>query len=580
MIKTWTYLKPDIRKVKTIQNALKCHEIIAKILVNRGIHQSANALSYINTSPLNMRDPFSLKDMMKAAERTAVAIKSREKILIFGDYDADGVTSITILHDFLVRCGSDVTFYIPHRMNEGYGLKAAHIRQFQSNLAPSLIITVDCGMASHDAALEVKKSEIDLIITDHHASGETIPEAFAIINPKQSECQSGLSHLAGVGVVFYFLMALRKHLRDINFFIDRPEPNLKQMCDLVAIGTMADMVPLIDENRIIVHTGLEVLRSRGRKGLQAIVSLSGINGDELTAEDIAFKIAPRLNSAGRIGHANIALNLLLETDDKQAMAIARQIEEMNAKRKELEDNIFDQVESYIDRHPNETYRSIVLSSNYWHLGVLGIVCSRLANKYYKPVILVSLDTAKGTGSGRSIPGLNLFKILSMCKNDLLQFGGHQMATGLTISPDKIQSFKYHFDQIIEENHAKEKLIPKLCIDAELDFSDITETLIDQIETLQPFGEENPEPVFSSRNILIQNTSDIGKHHKRFTLFQKNGKSDKKLNAICFNYSYPNSKNDKFDQIAYSIKWNRWKGQKTAQLVIADFKKISCNLLKE
>lgn len=579
MEKIWRYPTPDPKQVREVQRAVACHEMIAKILVNRGIYPASRLTAFLSEALDQIQDPFSFKDMEQAVRRTAHAIMDHEKILIFGDYDADGITSIVILKEFLSQCGVEAKSYIPHRMDEGYGMKAHHIERFLENKpAPSLIITVDCGISSMDAATKAKESGIDLIITDHHTPLEQIPDALAVVNPKQPECQSGLSHLAGVGVTFYFLLALRKFLREASFFKGRKEPNMKKMCDMVAIGTVADMVPLTGENRLLVKIGLGVLKQSERAGVRALLTLSGATAESLSAEDIAFRIAPRLNSAGRMEHAQAALDLLLETDETRALSMAKEIEACNTARKEMETRIFEQVESYMENHPEETARSIILASNYWHLGVLGIVCSRLSNKYFKPAILVSLDADKGTGSGRSVPGVNLFNALSRCREELIQFGGHQMATGLTIEPEKIPSFKARFDQVLEEVLSAGPLFPSILIDVAIDFEDITESLIDQIEMLKPFGENNPEPLFSTGHIQIVNGGTVGNGHRRFTLAQKNGRSDKKMNAICFRSSVPSlSERDRFDEIAYTIKWNRWNGRKTVQLVIVDFKKTPCNL---
>ena len=572
MDKNWHFLTPDIVCVKRLRHTLGCEEAIARSLVNRGIHDPKHAQAHIHTSLNRLKPPFCLKDMDKAVERTARAIHENESILVFGDYDADGITATTILCGFLRECGAHVSSYLPHRINEGYGLKPRHIVHFKDNMRPDLLITVDCGTSSHDAVKEATAAGIDVIITDHHDAESSPPPAYAVLNPKQPGCTSGLAHLAGVGVAFYFIMALRKYLRDHHFFKNRPEPNLKQMCDLVAIGTLADMVPLVDENRIFIHTGVHVLKTATRHGLKALMHMAQITQEKLTAEDIAFKIAPRINSAGRIDHAQIAYDLLNDSNEGRCLKLAQHLETLNTRRKEMETGILDQIETYLQKKGTGHQRSIVLASNYWHLGVLGIVCSRLVNKYFKPAILISLQNDKGTGSGRSIPGIDLFQGVSRCKEDLLQFGGHQMAIGLSIASENVQSFRDRFEKLLSDTTTSDDFIPSLDIDAVLDFDDINDTLIDQLESLQPFGESHPEPVFVTRNIHIDHEKKIGDRHKRFVLRQKHGRSDKKFNAVFFNA--PPS--DDFDHIAYSIKWNRWNGQKTPQLVLTDIKKTPCN----
>lgn len=577
MQKDWLILKPDINLTQRISRILKCNLITASILANRGIKSAEQAFTFLNTSLDNLRSPFSIKDMDIAVDRISRAIENKEKILIFGDYDADGLTAIAVLMEFLNYCKANVCYYIPSRTEEGYGLKPDHITGFSKKNHIDLIITVDCGISSHDAAHAANKEGIDLIITDHHSVGSELPSAYSVINPKRTDCQSGLDHLAGVGVAFYLLIALRKSLREEGYWQNITEPNLKAMCSLVAIGTIADVVPLVAENRILSDIGIEMLRMGKNPGLNALMEISKIDISHIDSTDISFKLAPRLNSAGRISHSKIIIDLLTEKNPEKALKIAQSIDTLNIKRKEIETGIQSQIEHFLSNRNTTEKKSLILAGNNWHTGVLGIICSRLINKYHRPVILLSIKNGKGTGSGRSIPGFDLYRGLLTCSDNIEKFGGHKMAAGLTVKTENLKTFIEHFETTVSETTSEKHFIPKLKIDHQLNFSDVTENLVDELERLHPFGDGNSEPVFMADKIRIKSSFVIGNLHKRYVLYQKNGSEEKVINAIHFNGASENSRKEKFDQIAYKLKWNRWNGKKTIQIEILDVKNSSCNI---
>ncbi|WP_207679712.1 single-stranded-DNA-specific exonuclease RecJ [Desulfonema magnum] len=557
--------------MKKIRDILNCSPVVAAILANRNMLSESDILRFRNASLSNLRPPFSMKDMDVAVRRIYAAIKNNEKILIFGDYDADGVTATTVLLEFLRYTGADVSFYIPHRIKEGYSLQSGHISDYAVPNKIKLIITVDCGSKSHEAVKLAQDSGTDVIITDHHNISDGPPGAIAIVNPKRPDCDAGFNNLAGVGVAFFLLVCLRKYLREMNFWQNRSEPNLKNFCDLVAIGTVADVVPLVDENRILSKTGLEVISSGRRPGVNALIKACGISNNVVRTEDIAFRLGPRLNAAGRMGHAKTAVRLLTTDDAETAKQIARTLNQMNQKRQEIEKDMVEEILEYLKEYPHLLRQhSLVLSHPGWHEGVLGIVASKIVERYYRPVILISTRNGLGKGSGRSIPGIDLHAGLVACSDDLQFFGGHSMAAGLTIKADNVSQFQEHFETAVREASEPGDFLQTISIDYELDFDNISDELIDELESLAPYGEGNPEPLFIARNISVASSKIVGENHRRMTLRQQvSGRSTKAINAIHFNIDTDKGLRQHFDQMAFRLGWNRWNGRKTAQLIVEE-----------
>ncbi len=572
MKKHWHIFDPDPPKVKELSRRLNCHPVTAMVLMNRGIYTVAAARDFLSGSLNNIRPPFSLKDMNAAINRIYAAITGKEKILIFGDYDVDGVTATVILLNFLQYTGADVSYYIPHRVTEGYGIQPRHISRYARPHKIDLIITADCGSGSHQAVVAAKKSGIDMIITDHHTLSENIPPALAVINPKRRDCPAGLENLAGVGVAFFLLICLRAHLRDKGFWQERPEPNLKNYCDLVALGTIADMVPLVEENRILCKTGLKVIKKGRRPGLAALLEASGIQNDALDADDIAFRLAPRLNAAGRMDHAARSVELLTAKDMELAGKTAQTLELLNQKRRQLEKAIFGDIQRFLENNSSLLRRrSLVLSGQGWHAGVLGIVASRIVNAYYRPAILIATRDGMGMGSGRSVEGLNLYDALEACKAHLENFGGHSMAAGLKLREENITAFQNAFEGVIQHTSRPEDLIPSIRIDYELDFAAITDVLVDELEALMPFGAGNPEPLFMASNVTVVSSKIVGKNHRRLVLRQPSSLNSPVLHCIHFNVDSQASQKTNFSQMIFKLRWNRWKESKTTQLVIEDLR---------
>jgi single-stranded-DNA-specific exonuclease len=570
MKKEWQILQPDIHLVEKLCGMLNCHPAVASILINRNIFSTEDVSDFFNTSLNQLSPPFSIKDMDVAVDRILSAIERKEKILIFGDYDVDGITATTLVLEFLRSVDADVSYYIPHRIAEGFGLKKNHILDVAMPNGIHLIITVDCGSEGQDAVKAARNAGIDVIITDHHMISDTIPPAVAVVNPKRNDCPSGFRDLAGVGVAFYLLICLRKKLRDTNFWKDRPEPNLKNYCDLVALGTLADVVPLTRENRILTTAGINIIRLTRRPGLNALIEVCEINKHAIDTDDIVFYLAPRLNSAGRIDHASTAVELLGAKDIKTARTIAHSLNLLNQNRRSIENKILAEADDHLKNNPHLLRgNTLVLARQDWHLGILGIVASRLMKKYFRPVVLITTADGIGKGSARSIPEVNLHEGLSACADDLETFGGHSMAAGLKIKTENIDRFKKHFENIVGRMAKPADFIPKITIDYKLDFVNISDKLIDELESLKPFGIANLEPLFMTKKVHIVSSKCVGNHHMQMVLEQKIGKTIKTFNAIQFNVDTRIPLKGIFDRMAYRLRWNRWNGRKNAQIVIEE-----------
>jgi single-stranded-DNA-specific exonuclease len=561
-------LQPDERLVRSIQRKAGCLPVTAAVLANRGLSEEKALQAFLHPSLRMIERGMEMAGMKSAVPRIAQAVLSREKILVFGDYDADGITATALLHEFLLQCGADASYYIPHRLEEGYGLKPEHIREVASERGIGLVITVDCGSGSCEAVETACRCGIDVIVTDHHTIEET-PPAVAVINPQRGDCRARTDCLAGAGVAFILLVCLRKHLREQNFWTPGEEPNLKACCDLVALGTVADIVPMINENRILTKTGLSVINTSPRPGIRALIEVSGLKKPFLTAEDLAFRLAPRLNAAGRMAHAHQAVELLEASNMDDALRIAGSINECNVERQSVENRVHRRIIMHLSDKPELlSQNSLVLAGGDWHEGVLGIVASRLVQQYHKPVVLLAKNGAIAKGSARSIAGIDLYKAIAACSNRLLTFGGHPMAAGLSLSVENIEAFRKAFEQAVTGAAETTDLSPGIDIDASIDLAMISEQLADELERLAPFGPQNEEPLFAAKDIAVVKAFPIGQSHKRLFLRQGPG-SGKTIEAIWFNAPETCRKDARFAELVFRLRWNYWNGGKRMQLVITD-----------
>ncbi len=503
MKKTWN-IKPVNPAVQSaFSQELNISKITAQLLSNRGIDSLKEASEFITCSLSSCHDPFLMKGMDLAVERIKSAILRKEKILVYGDYDVDGMTAVTVLYTALKNLGGIVETYIPNRVEEGYGLNVGAIKKAERD-GVSLIVTVDCGIGSFTEIDHARAYKIDVIVTDHHEIvGSRLPAAYAIINPLQEGCKYPFKHLAGVGIAY----KLAKALYDGTSFL------AEDFLDLVSLGTIADIVPLKGENRILAKHGLDELNRRTRIGLEALAEASGLNGKEISSGHIGFILGPRINAMGRTGSPQKALDLLMASDKVEALKLAKMLNAENRNRQKIEAGILEEALAKVEREVNfKHHKVIVLGSENWHPGVIGIVASRIADRFYRPTILVSLGGKYGKGSGRSIDKFNLFDAILKCKDLLVGFGGHEGACGITIEKDKLDDFREMINSQKYEDAFDEIFSPQINIDMDIPLNDLTESIIGEIETLAPFGEENPRPVFSSRNLLVkEGTRQIGKN---------------------------------------------------------------------
>ncbi len=572
MNKQWIIHNPDFQIVRQITEEIRCHPVVSSLLAKRGLISTKDILDFLNPSLDQMRSFNAFVDLPKALQRMAHAIFQKEPILVFGDYDVDGITATAMLYDFLKRAGAEVFYYIPDRISEGYGLNPGQIDALAVPRHVRLIITVDCGSSSHEAVHRANEVGIDVIITDHHSITKPYPNAYAIINPKRPDCPSQAGYYAGVGVAFCVLIGLRKYLREFNYWNAHSQPNLKDYCDLVALGTISDMAPMIHENRIITKTGLDVMNKHPRIGIKALKEISGLQKPFLDPEDIAFRIGPRINAAGRMDHAKSSLELLLAKDLAKALELAQKLNALNQLRQKEETIILNDIDRFLKDDPSELgKKALVLAGHDLHEGVLGIVAARLVEKFYRPVFLVSLKGDLGKGSGRSIPGIDLFDAVKSCSAYLENFGGHPMAAGIRIQSHHYRQFKEAFEKTIARMWDQCNPRPFLEIDAELSFDMISEKLMDGIHAFQPFGPENPEPVFISKNIEVVFSKIIGNDHIQFYLKQKMTATSPIFPAVWFHGNKDFLQRKHLKEIAYKVRKNHWNGAPKIQLLIEDIR---------
>ena len=551
-------------QVNALSVLLNVHPIIAKILLKRGINNLEKAKKFFRSPLDNLYDPFLMKDMEKAVNRLRRAVLSEEQILIYGDYDVDGITSISFLYLLLKELGVKVIYYIPDRQLEGYGLSDKGIIFAKENNV-DLIVTVDCGVTGHKEIDLANQLGMDVIVSDHHEPMPELPNAIAVLDPKRPDCSYPFKQLAGVGVTYKLAQGLLTKM-NIDLSI------LESYTDLVAIGTSADIVPLIDENRVLVKHGLVKLNETENIGLAALLNAANLKNREISTGQIVFIIAPRINAVGRMGDAERAVRLLTTTDAGEACAIAAILEEENRNRKSVDEETFIdalvQAEQYFV--PEET-RTLVLHKNGWHSGVIGIVASRVVEKFYRPTVLISLDDGFGKGSARSIEGFDLYDALKNCKDLLLGFGGHKYAAGLTIKEEKIQAFRNRFEEIAAERVQIEDLIPKLSIECELKLGEITAPLLKLLKMFAPFGPQNMRPIFVSHNCEVVGTPTVlGGNHLKFRIRQ-NGQIFEVIGFNMSDLSYRLNPGRCNLDLAYVIEENHYMGKRTIQLRAKDLR---------
>ena len=568
--------------IKKIAVDFDLPETIARILVLRGLSEKNNIIDFLNPTLQQLPRPHKMKGMNEAVAILQVAMKSQEPVTVFGDFDADGVTSTAILSLFFTELGVPSHSYIPDRLSEGYGLNRKAIRKIHDHNmrrwgAAGILLTADCGISDSDAVKEAQKLGFKVIITDHHKPPEKLPQADAILNPLQQGCSFSCKNLAGVGVAFYLILGLRSELMVNGHWPEDKIPNLKSYMDLVAIGTVADQVPVTDCNRIIVKSGLEILNQSRRFGLQKLLANAKNSDTGVTVEDIAFRLAPRINAMGRIGSAHKAVKLLTTNLADEAHQLAEELEEANIARKGIEANIYAEAVKMVYPEVLNTANSLVLYKNDWHQGVLGIVASRLSDQFFRPTILLT-DCAQEEngeevkfvkGSGRSVEGVDIHKAVSACEEILHRFGGHAGAIGLTLPADNIESFRKKFDSLIRLQSERDSSGPSIFIDLQTSLNDLTESkFLAAYTSLGPFGTGNPEPIFCMSSQKLSNLRQVGTNHLRFTIME-NGKS---INGIGFGFGNLAAVSQKsLMDLVFTLRLNSYMGQEKWELNIVDLR---------
>lgn len=556
MQKVWNVKKYDKKNIEELMQKFNISEMLAKLILSREIE---DVDMFLNGKIEDLKDPFLMKDMDKFVERITRAIDNREKICIYGDYDVDGITSITVMYKFLSSLNADVMYYLPDRLIEGYGLNNNALKKIKEDGA-KIVVTVDCGITAVDEVEFAKSIGLDMCITDHHECSDDLPDAMCIVNPKQKDDHT-FKMLAGVGVAFKCIMALSQ-----KYNLENKE-YLKYL-DIVAVGTISDIVPLVDENRIISKYGLEMMKSTENVGLKALLNI--INFKAIDSMVVSYAIAPRINACGRMGNADIAVKLLLEKDRKKADELSVMLNNQNNKRQQVEKKIFESAIKMIEENRINKKNSIVLYNENWHNGVIGIVASRLVNIYYKPVILLTKENGVIRGSGRCPVEFSLYDILTKCKDSLIQFGGHELAAGLSIEEDKIDEFTNKFDEVVASS-IKEEIKQIVNVDERITFRNLNVSLLKDINVLKPFGQANKEPQFLYKNLKIQSIRTIKEDkHLKLTL-----KDDKYLiEALAFSKGNRRDElriGDKIDVLC-SVDINTYTTPRTIQLILEDFKK--------
>lgn len=555
---------PDPELIKKFTLELSIPEAVAKVLGARRFSSTKELKTFFYPSLTDLSDPLLLPDMDKAVERILRALRTKERIVIYGDYDVDGITATALLYSVLSRFGADVTWYLPDRISEGYGLSQQGIDDAVSKGA-SLLISVDCGITGVEAVEYAKSRGIDCIITDHHEPAERIPDAVAVVDPKLIEDESvPFRDLSGVGVAYKLADALYDVLNE-----DKAE--LHQHLDLVGLGTIADIVPLTRENRILARFGLRTIEMTQKPGIKALLQTAGIWGNELSSWHIVFILAPRLNAVGRISDPELAFKLLVSHSMDEARKIAAILEDENKRRKDLDERIFAEAIELAERTMNPDDKAIVLVSDRWHLGVIGIVASRLVERYYRPVVLISTVDGVGKGSGRSIPSFHLLDALRSTGYLLTKFGGHKHAAGLCIEPDKIERFKQEFLAYANEHLTQADLVPQLQIDAKISADEIDLNLVKWLELFAPYGPDNMRPIFLLEDVTIAGEPKIvGNNHLRFKI-----KNQKRLiDVIGFGFGSHKQRllmSSRPINLAVVVEKNTYYGTPDVQLRLKDIK---------
>jgi single-stranded-DNA-specific exonuclease len=559
--------KGNTEDIESLKNSLNITPSLAELLVQRGIKTFEEAKSYFRPALKQLHDPFLMKDMNKAVQRLLKAVQDNESVLVYGDYDVDGTTSVALVYSYLNGLNVNTFAYIPDRYKEGYGLSYQGIDYAIENKI-GLIVCLDCGIKALDKVDYANKNAIDIIICDHHRPGETIPQAYAILNPKQKDCKYPFNELCGCGIGFKLIQGLNRSLK-------RPEKEIWNYLDLVATAIGSDIVPINGENRILAYFGLKILNSSPRPGFSAILGLA--DKKDLTITDVVFIIGPRINAAGRMKHGLHAVELLIEADIEKATLMAKAIEEFNSERKTTDREITEEALRLIQENHEEHHKTTVVYQENWHKGVIGIVASRLTETYYRPTLVFTKSGKYLAASARSVKGFDVYNALQQCSDLIEQFGGHKYAAGLTIREENFKEFKAKFEDVVSQNITPDLLVRKQVYDVQLDWNEITPKFFRIVRQFAPFGPHNMKPVFRINN--LQDTGyarTVGKDNEHLKCKLYHRENPKKLDAIGFGLG------EKLDllqekkevDILATLNENEWNGIKSLQFMLKDIKTSS------
>jgi single-stranded-DNA-specific exonuclease len=548
-------------RASALAEELSVPRAFAAVLVRHGVATAAAAEAFLNPSRDILRDPFLLPDVEAAIDRLREAVSGSQRVFVCGDYDVDGITSVVVVKKCLEAAGLDVGFHIPNRLIDGYGLSESGVHAARDTGA-GLIVTVDSGVTGHDEIELARSFGIDVIVTDHHEPQDHLPDALAVVDPKRADSRYPYKHLAGVGVAYKLMEALAREYREVAYTID-------ECLDLVAVGTVADIVPLDSENRVLTTLGLERLRTTSNPGLRALMDVAGVEPARVQAPHIGFALGPRLNAAGRLGDASIGVELLTTEDDDLAAEIAARLDRENKKRRRLETDVLEDATRLIDESVDlSRRRSIVLWSQGWHPGVIGIVASRIAKQYNRPTILLAVSGGAAKGSGRSIPGFDLHSALVGCRDCLTSFGGHRHAAGVSLTEDRLPEFRECVEKAVSNTLTPDDLVPVIDVDSIVTLDECDFNLVRHMQRMRPFGAGNPEPVFGTHNVKLIAAKSVGNGHLKLTVAQ----GERVMDAIGFGMA------DALEELrggggmvalAYVLEENTWRGVTNLQLRLKD-----------
>ncbi|AWT60861.1 MAG: Single-stranded-DNA-specific exonuclease RecJ [Candidatus Moanabacter tarae] len=565
----WCYSPVPDHRIEILRNSLSINPIVARILYRLGFTEASAAHDFLNPKLRNLRNPFEIRNLDLAVERLQRAMRERESILVFGDYDVDGVTSTTLLVSSLRHLGIFPRYVVPQRLSDGYGLSPSAINRALAQDRPDLLVAVDCGTNSSGDIAHLRSLGVDVIILDHHSSKDSLPKDCILVNPHVHDSPSApWRHLSSVGLVFKLVHGLIKQLRDVGDEAAH-EFELKDHLDLVALGTIADLVPLLGENRILASHGLLRLRSAHRPGINALLEVSGKSiGEDISPFDVSFRLGPRINACGRLANALLPINMLLSENWTECSKAARKVDSFNRKRQEIEKAVFLQAEEQVNTELAGS-SGLVLHNSSWHPGVVGIVASRLAQLFNRPSIVLGEEGGFAKGSGRSISGVNLVDLLRSCHHLLDSWGGHPMATGVSLKAENVEKFRTAFNQVA--THELGGSIPEkeLELTQWIQLEDIDERLLDDLECLHPYGQNNPEPIFGLKRVSLNRTpSEFGNGHLRFQL---NDSSRRPLAGVAWKMSQRRPPVGDSLDLAVRANWNTWNGRRNPQVELVDWR---------